>query len=568
MKLLRLTGLLASVLISGCVSTASTDKTLRNVDTKEAESDAYFKKSRKEFEKFQALKSQEVDAPYLAGKSVPLERSFALPKAFQKGVKTAVLFPRGRISLVEAAERITASTGLLVTIAQDVYVDEAKFLPGSAKGLENTTKAPVASPVLSSTGAVLPALPDTDSRSLANSGKESPSSFSFPVTEAPLSKILDLISVRLGIYWKYDEEQESIRFYRLVTKTWRTPFSTAASSFTTKFDGETAKSTNSAVVTSKSGTAPVKTEGKDINELEAIKTSLSVVLTKAGSIVTNPATGSLTITDTKEAIDAADGIINEEIATLGRSILLKVQTIQVTTNDNGEAGVDIGAIVNLALNGLPDLTFNGRGPTSLVGPNGATLGVRAVSGVAAGSSAVIHALKEVGKVQTSSEIPLTVKNRHAAYYNIKNTFSYVSATTPSTGNALGGGGTPGITTAQDQVGLKLLLVPNATSKNNVSLTIAIDESSLDSLVSFTSGQGANAQTVQLPNTNGRSSEQEVFIKHGQTIVVTGFERLVDQYDKRSLGDQIPAFLGGSLRSNRQKISTIILVSAQIRDIEN
>jgi type II secretory pathway component GspD/PulD (secretin) len=143
--------------------------------------------------------------------------------------------------------------------------------------------------------------------------------------------------------------------------------------------------------------------------------------------------------------------------------------------------------------------------------------------------------------------------------------SYVSGTTPAPATAGGTGGIPGITTAQDEVGTKIMIYPNATSRNDVVLTVALDQSVLQSLQSFSSGSGSNVQTVQLPNVNGEGSTQEVPIRSGQTLVLTGFDRIADQYDKRTLGSGIPLLGGGSMTANRTRTTTIVLVSVVVSD---
>lgn len=76
-----------------------------------------------------------------------------------------------------------------------------------------------------------------------------------------------------------------------------------------------------------------------------------------------------------------------------------------------------------------------------------------------------------------------------------------------------------------------------------------------------------AQSVQLPNVNGEGSTQEVPIKNGQTLILTGFDRVNSQYDRRTMGDGAPLALGGSLTQSRTRTTTIVLVSAVIRDAD-
>lgn len=571
------------LLLSGCISQQIQSGVDNTHAIKSAETAQYLYKAKVEMTAAEKERSQEVNLPYVAGKAVPLARNVAMPRSLQKGVKTAVLFPENRVSLAAAAERIMLASGLIVSIANDVYIEESMLMPKHlASGTKQATigmPVGVVQPTMGPPPGVLgsaPALPSLNNASfipgaigsINKKEADTPYSFEFPRTEAPLSQILDLISVRLGIKWKYEEATNTVRFYRLVTKSWQTPFSSASNSYTTSFEGSTAASNNSGAAAIKPGASPINSTLKDINELKAITDSVATVMTKSGSIVSNNATGTITLTDTFDAVAEADHMISREINILSRQVMLKVQTIQVTSTDTEQAGVDIAAVVNAAINRLPNLTFSANSTASLVNNAAGSFGLSVMSGGASGTDAVVKALKQYGKVHTSTELPLTTRNRHPIYYNVTNTFSYVASTTPGTASITGGGGTPGITTAQDQVGLKLMMYPNVTSKDTVMLTMSMDQSELESLVTFSSGAGTNIQSVQLPNKNAQGSSQEVPIRNGQTIVLTGFDKTTDQYDKRTLGNNVPIALGGSGRASRDRTTTVVLVSVLVKDIDN
>jgi type IVB pilus formation R64 PilN family outer membrane protein len=568
-----------TTLVTGCVSSQLTQSTKKNVAKASESALADIEKFKVPFAKDKASieANQEVDAPYIAGRAVPLARDVSLPRPLQKGMKTALIFPERRVSIATAAERIMIATGITVNIGPDVYMDSASLLPKKASA---PTPAAAAPTILGATSGVtsLPSISGVPGSTMQPTKQaavnnpeleqDSARSFEFPQVEAPLSQILDMISVRLGIHWKYIEATNSIRFYRLVTKSWQIPVSPAANSYSTVLEGGTAQSTNANVATSKSSTSPISSQSNGLNDLYSIRDSVDTLLTKSGSLSANLATGTITLTDTSEVVDAADTMIKGEIKILSRVVYLRLQTVQVTTKDNGESGVDLAAIVNKALKGIPDLTMSLNGPSSLVSSNAGSLAFNVMSGESKGTTAVIKSLQEIGDVQTSTEMPLSTRNRHAIYYNVRNAYSYVASTTPAAATSGGTGGTPGITTAQDTVGLKLMLYPNVTSGGTVMLTVALDQSVLQSKDTFSSGAGMNIQSVQLPNVNGEGSTQEVPIRNGQTVVLAGFDRVTNQYDKRTLGDGIPYLAGGSMTAGRTRTTTLVLASVVTNDLDN
>ena len=563
--------------MTGCVSERIKSDVETAVRTKDTDARDYFQRANPTRTKAEREALQEVNMPFVAGKSIPLARNVSLPRPLQAGVNTAVLFPKNAISLAAAAERIMLASGLYVSIAQDVYIEDSMLMPKSFQSSKSAVPQALplgVSPVTSSSG-----LPDlsglqnsieqkTEHSLTGNRTPDTPYNLEFPRVEAPLAQILDLIAVRLGIRWKFEESTNTIRFYRLVTKTWSTPFSSANSRYSTDFEGITSASNNQNAIAVRPGISPVGSASKDVNELKSISDNVSSIMTKSGSIVTNASTGTITLTDTYDVVESADRMIANEVSILSRVVLLKVQTIQVTNNDIEQAGVDIGGVVNAVLQKMPNLNFSAGSPASLVSANSGSFGINVLSGQANGTTAIIDALKQYGKVQTSIEMPLITRNHRAIYYNVTNTFSYVSSTTPGTASITGGGGTPGITTSQDQVGLKLMMYPNVTSRDTVMLTMSLDQSVLQGIQSFASGSGSNQQTVQLPNKNGEGSNQEVPIKSGQTIVITGFDKTSDQYDKRTLADGVPILFGGSGKANRERTTTLVLVSVLVKDIDN
>lgn len=586
----RLTVIASALLTTGCVSSQLTTQTRGNIDAARTTVAQNFEKAMPPSASKQAYeKSQEVDAPWIVGKSIPLARSVTMPPALQKDVQTSMMFKNTWVSLTVAAERIMLATNMVVTIAPDVYLDSAALQrkalkEGGTAGSQAVQPAfaamPVGMPVATTpiplplpgayangNGAMPPPTP-VSSRSAGNDQRvpDSANGFDMPSMNAPLSQILDIIATKLAIKWKYDEATNSIRFYRLVTKTWETPFRASKSSYQSTLEGETSQSSNTNALTNKSqDRAPVEDVLRDMVELNAMKDNVDAVMTRAGSIFANPATGTITLTDTSDVVEAADTIIANGVRSLSRMVRLRLQTIKVTSKDSGEAGFDVSAAVSRALRNVPDFTVSLGSAANLASTNAGSLGLQVFSGSAAGSSAMLKALAEIGDVETSTEIPIATRNRRSVYYNVRNTFSYVASTTPAAATTGGTGGTPGITTAQDSVGLKLFMHPEVTGKDTVMLNMSLDQSTLKSLETFSSGTGPSMQSVQLPNVDGEGSSQYVPIRNGQTVVLTGFDTRSNQYDKRTLGNKMPLLAGGSLRASETRSTTIVLVTAEVVD---
>jgi type IVB pilus formation R64 PilN family outer membrane protein len=587
---LHLSIIATALLATGCVSTQLTSNTKAGIIAARATADQTLSgavapaSSRAAYEK-----SQEVDAPWIVGKSIPLARSVALPVALQKDVKTAMLFDQSWVSLAAAAERIMLATGMVVTINPDVYLDSTALQRKGGKdasggsalnGQPSFAAMPVGMPAAPASAPVplpLPSAYGQGSSAAApvmtgGAGKgqrppESANGFDFPRVNAPLSQVLDIIATKLGIKWKYDDASNSIRFYRMITKTWETPFMVSKASYKSSLEGETTASTNQNVVTNRNTTSPINDELKDLVELTLMRDSLDTVMTRSGQSFANPATGAITLTDTPEAVDAADEIIRSGIRTVSRIVRMRMQTIKVSSKNSGEAGVDMSVVVARALQNLPDFRALASSTGSFASSSAGAVRAQVYTGSAAGSSAMITALQEIGDVDVSNEIPLSTRNRRGVTYNVRNTFSYVSSTTAAAATTGGTGGTPGITTAQDTVGLKLFLVPEV-NHDTITVNVSLDQSTLKNMETFTSGSGVNSQSVQLPNKDGEGSSQVIPIRNGQTVLLTGYDTKTNQYDKRTLGANVPIVAGGGHRATESRSTTIVLMTAEVIDGTN
>lgn len=580
-KYYRLPVITMAMLLAGCVSQKLTSETKQNISLAKTMVDVHLDSAKPVTSaKHLYERSQEVDAPWIVGKSVPLAREVTLPPALRKDVRTAVMFNDRWVSLSTATERIMLATNMIVTIAPDVYIEPAALQRKSASNKAGSQQAAqptfAAMPTsMTNDGAPIPLpLPGSIANAKTSSPGpsrqiESPQGFELPNMNAPLSQILDVIATKLAIHWKYDEASNSVRFYRMVTKTWDTPFRVSKSSYKSSLQGETTATNNANALSARpASSSPIEDEMRDLVELQAMRENVESVMTLSGSIVANQATGTITMTDTADSVEAADAIIQKGVHSLSRLVRLRMQTIKVTSNKSGEFGLDVSAAVSRALASVPDFTLSLGSPAGYATQNSGLVGMQIFSGSAAGSKAIAKALEEVGDVEISTEIPLATRNRRGVFYNVGRTFSYVSSTTPATATTGGTGGTPGITTAQDEVGLRLFMLPEVTAKDSIMLNVTLKQSTLQSLETFSSGTGLNQQSVQLPEKDTEGSQQEVPIRNGQTIVLTGFDSKTNQFDKRTLGNGIPVLAGGALRTNQSRTTTIVLVTAEISDGSN
>jgi type IVB pilus formation R64 PilN family outer membrane protein len=520
-----------------------------------------------------------VDHPYLAGKSVALSPTANLPMALRANVKTALMFPGKRVKLAVAAEQITLATGIHVVISPDVYLPQAALLPRAQK-LDDDKSAsagsiPSAAPVGGGRIAAgpLPSLDSVTGGGLVSAGYSSMPSIDTPDDvdiqrdEMPLPQSLDLIASRIGVNWEYDQQQGIIRIFRMVTKTWILPVKPASMAYNTQFDTGTAQSNNPNALQTTNDKNGNKEEATNVNEMTSILNDVQTVMTRSGSVSGNVADGTVTITDTKDAVDRAESIIDIHRAILSKLVTLHIRVVEITRSNNGQLGVDWQALLTKAFNNVPGIVLSSTSPLTLTTAAAGTIGLNITSGQFSGTQAVVNALSQLGTTYSSDDIPMQIQNRHSAYYDNVNEFSYVSQTTPAASTVGGTGGTPGITTSMDAVGLKFLVYSAVTDDNNIDLTVSMGNSALNGPIqTFTSGTGANQQSVQEVNKNKYDASTDGIVRNGGIIILTAHNHIQQQDQTSTLGNNIPMIAGGSRNAQDTRTTTLFVISASVRDM--
>ena len=85
------------------------------------------------------------------------------------------------------------------------------------------------------------------------------------------------------------------------------------------------------------------------------------------------------------------------------------------------------------------------------------------------------------------------------------------------------------------------------------------------LKSLTFGKSDNPLEVQQITIDGNGMVQQVELRAGQPMIISGFERREDEYDRRRLTPGAPYILGGSDRASTQRATTIVIVTAQVEE---
>ncbi|HEY0295250.1 MAG TPA: hypothetical protein VGC69_07945 [Bordetella sp.] len=469
--------------------------------------------------------AQDVARPWLAGPAQPLAREVLLPPALRANVDTTLLFA-GQADLPGIAERLYRATGIAVRVHPDALLPHDLFLPRLAE------KAPLA--VAGATRVEVHAGP------------------------RPLADTLDALAAQLYLHWRY--YQGAIEFYRTQTRV----FDVRALTLASKVDARLGRAANPQSGGFESSSSTALSSGEHL-ALQAVRSRLEPFLTRAGVIAEVESGGTaLVVTDTPDVLDRIGSFIERENRVLTRRVRLVFEEITLAAHDTSEAGLDWSAIY---------ASLRGTAESAMAAGAGATAGTLQ-AGIAAGpfqgSRAIVSALSERGAVLRHASVPLQTLNRRPVTHAVRSTFTYIdqvqSVALPSASSGITAA-LPSVSISQKQetVGTLLTLVPDVQDDGSILLSVSYDNTVAQPLKSISFGQEGNQLQVQQLNVDGNGMVQQVELRPGVPVILSGFDRREDEFDRRRLTPDSPLLTGGLDRGARDRLTTVVLITAQVED---
>jgi type IVB pilus formation R64 PilN family outer membrane protein len=473
--------------------------------------------------------AQDVAKPWLAGRARPLAREVTLPAALRKNVDTTLMFAGGQADLAVLADRIARATGIGVKVRPDALLPAELFLPRLAGS--------------------------------AGAGMPFPARASLPDGAQPLPRVLDALAWRLGVYWRYMDG--AIEFYRTETRV----FDVRALTLNARADARLGRAGKSGAEGFENTSNTTLSSGEH-DALASVRTRIEAFLTRAGTVTAAPgAASSVVVTDTRDALDQVARFLERENKALTRRVRLVFEEITVVTKDRARAGIDWNLLYQ---------SSRAAASAAMPGVAGAAAGL-ASAGVSSGpfssTKALINALSEIGTVVRHSSVPVLTLNRRPVTHAVRTTFSYVDQVQGGTsgiaapGLVAGNGMLPSVSVNQkrETVGSFLTLVPDAQEDGQILLSIAYDNTVAQPLKSLTFGKTGSQLEVQQITIDGNGMVQQVELRAGQPMIISGFDRREDEYDRRRLTPGAALALGGADRASTQRATTMVVVTAQLEE---
>ena len=343
-----------------------------------------------------------------------------------------------------------------------------------------------------------------------------------------LPDILDQVSKQFGLAWRYEQGTIILRQfiadrYQLAALPSRTEFSASVGKTNTTGGIDWSSEIQSAVE----------------------------VIAKPNAIVTyGEGSGILSVVAKPDAQRRVAEYVQQLNEFLTAQVTFDVNVLSIAQNQTQKVGIDFDFVADAGANGL--VRWESQ-PYSASGAG--TINVGIVQGDL-DLGLLISALDRRGEVTVETRTGATTSNNQIVPIQVVNETAFaqrieaVARTDGSVGTTI----EPGTLTT----GFELQLLPRILPNGTILLRYTIKLSDLNELSEFTSDR----QTIQLPKLSTTTFEQQALLGDNQTLVLMGFERNREVFDRPGSGI-MAKFFGSRSGSEKQKSSTILTIRPRI-----
>lgn len=471
--------------------------------------------------------AQDVAQPWLAGAArvlSPDEDQIALLHD-ARPVTLLLAQPAG---LRDMAQALAAVTGLSVRVQPEALLPASQFMPRLHVPSHDTGSSVV---------------PDTPALSFAGLTKPQ-----------PLPVLLDAIAAHFSVYWRAAHGE--ILFYRTRTRVFDVHLLTLAARADAQL-GRAPKA-QSGGFDNISSTRLATTQA---DPLKSLTLRIEPLLTQAGVVVVMPGAGaSVVVTDTPLALARVDHFLQMENRAATRRVRLVLEEITVMTHNSSHLGIDWAAVYQQAKQAASLATVPG------VATQGLAMRATRHGGAANGTRFIIDALAQQGTVVRHTSIPLLTLNRRPVTHTVRTTFSYVDQVRmETTDTSVRSHPAVSVQQKEETTGVFVTLLPDVQSDGQILLSVAYDNTMAQPLRALSFGGDDDRLQIQQATIDGNGTIQQVALDPQQALIIAGFERRQDDYQKVRPVRHWPIGLGGQDDASVQRLTTVLVVTADIEE---
>lgn len=286
-------------------------------------------------------------------------------------------------------------------------------------------------------------------------------------------------------------------------------------------------------------------------------TGLNAVLGEGASSVSDPTTRSIIYTATQRTSKLAENYFQRLRANTAM-IVFETYIWEVSLDSGNSTGIDWDKIeafgkfnASIDLNGSVGADFTN--PVSIGLPTTQTIG--------ASPTQLVEFLAQFGAVKTISQPQITVLSGSEAELRVADTENYVSEVTSTIS---GDNTTTSVSTDSVDSGFTLT-IDSSWDKSTVYANVNINLTNVDQIEDFTfsdSGAGGTDTIIQLPQTTERELTTQIRMRPGDSVLIGGLVREVDNFNSRGPGFMEP-ILPDSRTATTENLELVILLRPRV-----
>lgn len=367
--------------------------------------------------------------------------------------------------------------------------------------------------------------------------------------QGPLSGLLDEISSRFGIWWKY--EKKEIHFYKYITKTFVVYSLPTKPNLSVTVGGSQSGGGGSSSV-SLSNSAEVELWGN-------FEKSITSMIGEGSKLTMSPSDGTITLTATPNDIKKVAKYINEQNVRLSRQVAISVKVLQVSITDTDNYGLDLKATFK---DGVTSIGVTGSTSVSSAEQVGNTISWGILNNHWTADAAV-KALSQRNNTSLVTSGTVTTLNNKPAPIQVTQKQNYIAEMTKTNSGTDGNNYDISVTTEEVETGFTLDVLPRILEHGRMLVMFNMTLSDLISLDKVEFGAEDENQYIQNPKIESRAFTQEVAMTSGESLILTGYEKVNNTTTKEGTGSAENSLLGGVATAEKERSILVIILTPMV-----
>ena len=394
-----------------------------------------------------------------------------------------------------------------------------------------------------------------------------------------LSGLLNYIANRYGVWWRYKNGQ--ITFFTKETRI----FTIYALPTETKMSADLKGSFMGTGASGGSGNSGGSSFSTSANLVlwDSIEKGVTQVLGKEGEVSFSRVSGTITVTASPFVMQKVASYVASWNEKLSRQVAISIKILQVQLDNTDNYGLDLKAVFNS--NNIASSFTGSYSIGASASAAGAGVGLLSMTLLRPSSrwkdtSAIIEAFSTQGKTSLVTSSSVTTLNNKVAPVQITTAQNYVKEVTVTNNyNSSSNSSETDLDTDTLNYGFTMEVLPRILDHGRLILLFSMTLSDLLALETFSTGDmrsnSSNEEdeennsddneitTVQLPKMQLRGFMQEIAMKSGSTLVLTGFEQVVESVNTSGIGEAKMNLLGGRAYDTSRRDVMVILITPEV-----